>query len=85
MRKIKEGDIVKVESAIKGASDEIYRVICSSKTGELILDDVMGTALSELRPEVIQILEECEICHGAGSTTDHHDPCSNCDGKGYIT
>lgn len=27
---------------------------------------------------------ECEICHGKGSTTDHHDPCSNCGGKGYI-
>jgi len=28
--------------------------------------------------------EEYEICHGEGSTTDHHDPCSNCDGKGYL-
>ena len=27
---------------------------------------------------------ECDICHGEGSTTDHHDPCSNCGGKGYI-
>ena len=28
--------------------------------------------------------EVCPICHGEGSTTDHHDPCDNCDGKGYI-
>ncbi len=28
--------------------------------------------------------EECEICHGQGSTTDHHDSCNNCGGKGYI-
>lgn len=28
--------------------------------------------------------EECEVCHGEGYTTDHHDPCSNCGGKGYI-
>lgn len=27
---------------------------------------------------------ECEICYGKGFTTDHHDPCSNCSGKGYI-
>ena len=82
---IKEGDTVKVEAAIRGAPDEIYRVIRSSTTKELILDDVMGTALSEIRPEVIQKVEECSICHGKGSTTDHHDPCSNCGGKGYIT
>ncbi len=29
--------------------------------------------------------EACPICHGAGSTTDNHDPCSNCGVKGYIT
>ena len=27
--------------------------------------------------------EECAICHGKGSTTDHHDPCSECGGSGY--
>ena len=28
----------------------------------------------------------CEICHGKGlaSSTDCHDPCSNCGGTGYI-
>lgn len=30
------------------------------------------------------MFEMCPVCHGAGSTTDHHDPCSNCGGKGYI-
>jgi len=20
--------------------------------------------------------EECPVCHGAGATTDHHDPCT---------
>jgi len=29
------------------------------------------------------ILEECGVCHGEGSTTDHHDPCSECGGSGY--
>ncbi len=38
----------------------------------------------ELR-EYLKEKEECEICHGEGSTTDHHDPCSNCGGEGYIT
>ena len=28
--------------------------------------------------------EVCPICHGTGSIYDHHDPCSNCGGKGYI-
>ncbi len=78
------GDTVKVMSATRGAPDEIYRVVRSKKTGELILDDVMGTTLGEIRPGVIQKVEECSICHGEGYTTDHHDPCSNCGGKGYI-
>jgi len=80
---IMEGDTIKVCAALQGAPDEIYKVIRSSKSGELILDDVMGTALSELKPEVVQKVEECEICHGVGATTDHHDPCTECGGSGY--
>jgi len=76
------GDTVKVCAALQGAPDEIYKIIRNMK-GKLALDDVMGTALSELRPEVVQKVEECSICHGKGSTTDHHDPCTECGGSGY--
>ena len=29
-------------------------------------------------------MEDCSICHGKGSTTDHHDPCSECGGTGKV-
>ena len=51
---IKEGDTVKVSAGLKGAPDEIYKII-RGKGGNLILDDVMGTALSELNPEAIKL------------------------------
>ena len=28
--------------------------------------------------------EDCPVCHGAGATTDHHDPCSECGGSGKV-
>ena len=77
------GDTVKICAALEGAPDEIYKVIRNTD-GKLALDDVMGTALDELKPEAINLVEECEICHGKGSTIDHHDPCSNCGGDGFI-
>jgi len=38
----------------------------------------------ELREYLKEKEEECSICHGKGSTTDHHDPCSNCGGSGKV-
>lgn len=41
----------------------------------------------EICPECGDLMfeeEMCLICHGKSSTYDHHDPCSNCSGKGYI-
>lgn len=51
---IKEGDTIKVSSAVKGAPDEIYKVIHNTD-GKLAIDDDMGTALSELNPEAIKL------------------------------
>lgn len=28
--------------------------------------------------------EPCPVCHGAGATTDHHDPCTECGGSGRV-
>lgn len=28
--------------------------------------------------------EDCSVCHGQGATTDHHDPCTECDGTGKV-
>lgn len=28
--------------------------------------------------------EDCPVCHGAGATTDHHDPCTECGGSGKV-
>ncbi len=80
---IMEGDTVKVKAALRGAPDEFYKIV-RGKNRNLILDDVMGTDLMEINPKAIQKVEECSICHGEGATTDHHDPCTNCGGKGYI-
>ncbi len=79
---IMEGDTVKVSASLKGAPDEFHKVI-RGKNRNLIIDDAMGTDLMEFSPEAIQKAEPCEICHGKGSTTDHHDPCTECGGKGY--
>lgn len=39
----------------------------------------INDAISNLRNQ-----EDCPICHGKGSTTDHHDPCSECGGSGKV-
>jgi len=51
---LKPGDTVKVCSALKGAPDEIHKIIRNTD-GKLALDDVMGTALDELKPESIKL------------------------------
>ncbi len=78
-------DFVTVINSLKDAPDETFRVTRSKKLGALMLNDMVGTELHELYPEAIRgVIKPCSICHGEGSTTDHHDPCSNCGGKGYI-
>ena len=54
---------------------------CSCHIGELVDDNIGRFEVIRLNKEK----EECSICHGEGATTDHHDPCSNCGGEGYIT
>lgn len=83
---IREGDTVKICSAINGAPDEFHKII-RGKNGNLILDDVMGTPLIEIDPESIQKVskeENCPVCHGKGATTEHDDPCSECGGGGKV-
>lgn len=79
---IREGSFVRVVGSLKGMPSEIYKVLCDKNRG-LILDDDMGTSLAELSPTAVERVEECSICHGEGSTTDHHDPCTECNGKGW--
>lgn len=84
--KLKPGDTVKVRSAIEGAPDEVFKVI-RDKEGDLVLDDVMGTEIKDINPQVIQKInneEDCPICHGLGYVIHHHDPCTECDGSGKI-
>jgi len=38
----------------------------------------LDVAIEKLR------VEDCPICHGAGATTDHHDPCTECGGSGKV-
>ena len=41
----------------------------------------------EICPECGELMlkeEDCPVCHGAGATTDHHDPCTECGGSGKV-
>ena len=49
-----EGDEVIVSFAIEGAPSERHKVILG-KEGKLILDDDMGTKLTDLNPEAIDL------------------------------
>ena len=52
---------------------------CSYHIGELGDNDSGRFEVIRLNKEK----EECSVCHGAGATTDHHDPCDECGGSGY--
>ena len=50
----------------------------------------IGRWMAERHLRIIQkrarekVEEDCPICHGAGATTDHHDPCTECGGSGKV-
>lgn len=54
---MKVGDTVKVAAALKGAPDETYKIIRNTD-GKLALDDVMGTALDELKQGAVQLVKK---------------------------
>jgi len=43
-----------------------------------------GWLWGDIKERIEELEEDCPICHGAGASTDHHDPCSECGGSGKV-
>jgi len=85
--KLKPGDTVKVCSALKGAPNNFYKIQLG-KNGALILNDAIGTKLSELNPGAIQkTYNDCPKCNGSGIdakqtvVAGYKVLCAKCEGK----
>ena len=51
----------------------------SQRGWELAIEQVTSLLKSKMDEEL------CPVCHGKGSTTDHHDPCTECGGNGKVS
>lgn len=74
------GNVVRINN-----SNKSKWYVGDSKMEELIkfLNDI-GFKEEGIYSKEYEEKEECSICHGQGSTTDHHDPCTECGGSGRV-
>jgi len=76
--------IVEIRNALQVIQFNNQRELSYIKMSKNITEQVKR--IDKLLPQVrFENNEEpCPICHGAGATTDHHDPCTECDGSGNV-
>lgn len=59
--------------------------LCCVGLGTLLLAILHNEKrIDKLEEKMAKVQEDCPVCHGAGATTDHHDPCTECGGTGEV-
>ena len=64
-----------------GTVDSVIKQVLDGKSNEEIMDKIGPPRWMKEQKERE---EDCPVCHGAGATTDHHDPCTECGGSGKV-